>query len=165
MITQEEYASIPAELGISREDIVQIVYDRIYGPIPITRFAYELLLTFQLQRQKNVSHLGLPNRMTRLNVCASRLEHVIGVYYLILIVTRLGALRPFRNLLIAAALGHDIGSPPYSHSVEGAQILVMKADHEGVLALPYYANSQPNCPRLIPGAFHFPYLRAAIKID
>jgi HD superfamily phosphohydrolase len=142
VITLEEYASIPAELGIEREDIVQIVYDRIYGPIPITRFAYALLMTFQLQRLKNVSHLGLLNGMTRLNVCASRLEHVIGVYYLILIVTRLPELRPFRNLLIAAALGHDNGSPPYSHSVEGAQILVMKRNHEGVLTLPCYANSE-----------------------
>lgn len=142
MISLREYARVPAELGIPRRQIVQVISDRMYRHIPITDLAYELLLTPQLQHLKGVSHLGLLNGMTRLNTCASRLEHVIGVYYLVLIVTRLPELRPFRNLLIAAALGHDNGSPPYSHSAEGAQLKVLGADHEGVLLLPHYRNSE-----------------------
>jgi HD superfamily phosphohydrolase len=139
MMNPHEQVEIPAELGVN--DAVQIISDRIYNRIPITRLAYELLLTPELQRLNGVSHLGLLNGMTRLNVCASRLEHALGVYLLVLIVTRLPELRPYRNLLIAAALGHDMGSPPYSHSVEGVQKRVMRANHETVLAQSYFRSS------------------------
>jgi|GEM_PF-2524071 len=139
MLDQSEQVEIPAEWGVN--DAIHTFSDRIYYRIPITRLAYELLLTPELQRLNGVSHLGLLNGMTRLNVCASRLEHAIGVYLLILIVTRLPELRPHRNLLIAAALGHDMGSPPYSHSVEGAQYAVMGANHEDVITQPHYRAS------------------------
>lgn len=139
MLKPSEQVEIPAEWGVN--DAVQIISDRIYYRIPITQLAYELLLTPELQRLNGVSHLGLLNGMTRLNVCASRLEHAIGVYLLILIVTRLPELRPFRHLLVAAALGHDMGSPPYSHSVEGVQARILKANHEDVISQPAFRAS------------------------
>lgn len=140
ILHRSDTVDIPAEWGV--DDIVQVFHDRIYGPIPITRFAYALLLTPQVQRINYISHLGLLDGMTRLGASASRFEHVLGVYLLVLIISRLPELRPFRNLLIAAAIGHDNGSAPYVHSVEGVQIKVLKANHEEVLMLPYFRESE-----------------------
>lgn len=126
-----ETALIPIDWEI--EKATTIFPDRIYGLVPITPFAEQLLRTPEIQRLKWVSHLGLLNGMTPLNICASRYEHSLGVYTLVLMATRLAELRDYRDLLVAAAICHDKGTPPFSHTGEAAQHMVLGVGHEHVL--------------------------------
>ncbi len=116
-------------------DSLEEVQDRLFGTIPIVPLAADLIRAPQISRLHLVSHLGLLTGMAKANMCASRFEHTLGVYYLALIVSRTPVLRQYRDLLIAGAFLHDIGSGPYTHSCEIAQHVVMGGDHETVLPL------------------------------
>jgi hypothetical protein len=125
---------LPPALGINQDDLSRVVPDRMYESIPITRFADKLIQTAPVQRLKHVSHLGLMPGMAPFNACASKLEHTIGTYYLVLLVTMYPPLRQYRNLLITAAFAHDIGSPCFTHSAEPAMRRIMGCDHESIVA-------------------------------
>lgn len=129
-ISESDYARIPAELGLKRSEIVQVIDDGIHEAIPLTEFANDLLRTPQIQRLKNVAMLGLLNGMTALNTSASRYEHTLGVYKMGLIITRLPELRPYRELQTSVDCGHDAEKAPFDHSTEDEQKVVMGGDHE-----------------------------------
>jgi HD superfamily phosphohydrolase len=130
VISEHDYARIPAELGLKRSEIVQVIDDSIHGPIPLTEFADALLRTPQIQRLKHVAMLGLLNGMAALNTSASRYEHTLGTYKMGLIITRRQELRDLRMLQVANDICHDGTKAPFDHSTEPEQKIVMGGDHE-----------------------------------
>jgi len=90
------------------------------------RFYAELLDTAVFRRLADIRFLGAIDYFIRptgkrLNQRRhTRLEHTLGVGHLALLYSHLAGLSEQQeNFVVAAALLHDIGHPPLSHSMEG----------------------------------------------
>ena len=94
------------------------MYDRLYGRIHFSEQEWALLQTSPLTRLHHISLSSIPSWLTTSSVCASRFEHSLGVAYLAKLLTRKKDFYEIRTDLIAAALLHDAGSPPFSHASE-----------------------------------------------
>jgi HD superfamily phosphohydrolase len=81
--------------------------------------SWDLYQTEALARLRDISLSSIPSRFAPHGMAASRFHHSVGVAHLArkLCSWRRG-LAPYRELLIASALCHDIGSPPFSHISE-----------------------------------------------
>jgi uncharacterized protein len=100
----------------------------------------ELMSTFALQRLKSIRFLGgidylfvpSPNGVKG-NIRYTRYQHSVGVARLALFYSRACALSPSdRRLVLAAALLHDVGHAPLSHSLEPLFAETFGLDHHGV---------------------------------
>jgi len=95
----------------------------LYGDIdhesPEFDLLWELFQSAALTRLRDISLSSTPSRFAAHGMAASRFEHSVGVAYLArkLCDWRPG-IRDQRDLLMSAALCHDIGSPPFSHISE-----------------------------------------------
>jgi HD superfamily phosphohydrolase len=95
----------------------------LYGDIdhdsPEFDLVWDLFQSGPLTRLRDISLSSTPSRFAAHGMAASRFEHSVGVAYL---ARKLADWRPTirddRDLLMAAALCHDIGSPPFSHISE-----------------------------------------------
>ena len=81
--------------------------------------SWDLYQSEALARLRDISLSSIPSRFAPHGMAASRFHHSVGVAHLAdkLCSWRRG-LAPYRQLLIASALCHDIGSPPFSHISE-----------------------------------------------
>lgn len=100
----------------------------------------ELISTSALRRLKSIRFLGgidylfvrSPNGIKG-NIRYTRYQHSLGVARLALFYSRSRALNPSdRRLVLAAALLHDVGHAPLSHSLEPVFAEVFGLDHHGV---------------------------------
>mgnify|MGYP002760627972 CR=1 FL=1 len=95
------------------------IKDSVHDHIEITGVATELLDTPAMQRLRRISQLGTVG-LVYPSANHTRLEHSIGVYALARracdVLSIDGAAR---DELVAAALLHDVGHPPFSHNIEG----------------------------------------------
>jgi len=94
----------------------------LYGAIehgPEDNMSWDLYQSRPLTRLRDISLSSIPSRFMPHGTPASRFHHSVGVAYLArkLCESR-PTLRPYRDLLIASSLCHDIGSPPFSHVSE-----------------------------------------------
>jgi HD superfamily phosphohydrolase len=98
------------------------VHLALYGSLehePADDMSWDLYQTQALARLRDISLSSIPSRFAPHGMAASRFHHSVGVAHLArkLCDWRRG-LAPYRDLLIASALCHDIGSPPFSHISE-----------------------------------------------
>ena len=96
----------------------KIIQDPIHGSIRIPEFYLDLLQTPEMQRLYGIRQLGL-TYLVYPGANHTRFEHSMGTFH---VAKRLaGSLEidgEDRKLLMAAALLHDAGHGPYSHSLE-----------------------------------------------
>lgn len=99
----------------------------LLADLPIFR---DLARTRVLARLEDVSFLGAIDRFSGSNAlrAGTRFEHTIGVTYLAFIAS-LDLKKEERNTAIAAAMLHDIGHGPLSHSTEGIFRSRFSVDH------------------------------------
>ena len=127
----------------------------------------DLIKTRSFQRLRKIRFLGaidyrrIPHPNGRLGATRySRYEHSIGVMQLALLYSRCCDLNPTqRSLIGAAALLHDIGHPPLSHSVESVFKEFLEIDH-------HTASIDIICGRVLRGKEVFQTLRRyGVDID
>jgi HD superfamily phosphohydrolase len=101
----------------------KVIRLRLYGEIDHQGvdgdFAWQLYQSEAMTRLRDVSLSSTPSRFAPHGMAASRFEHSVGVGYLARKLTDWREpLKDERLTLLAAALLHDIGSPPFSHIAE-----------------------------------------------
>lgn len=98
------------------------VHIALYGTIehgPDENLAWDMYQTAELARLRDVSLSSIPSRFAPHGVATNRFQHSAAVAYLGRWVSdHRPGLREYRDLIQAAALCHDIGSPPFSHIAE-----------------------------------------------
>lgn len=109
----------------------------VYGSVdhspenPSEELAWRLYRTAPLTRLRDISLSSTPARFIAHGMAASRFQHSVGVG---LLARKLcdwrPSLREHRHTLLAAALCHDIGSPPFSHISELFQWDLLGRTHE-----------------------------------
>jgi HD superfamily phosphohydrolase len=117
-------------------DFIDTIHDPIYGLVPITRIEQQVLATDKMRRTQRIKQLGLVS-LTYPGANHSRFEHSIGVMHLtetlLEAFARRGEVSPspdqIQNIRLAALL-HDVGHGPYSHTFEEASKLAIEYDHE-----------------------------------
>ncbi|MBI2263079.1 HD domain-containing protein, partial [Candidatus Berkelbacteria bacterium] len=106
------------------------VYDRLYGKIPYSPPEARLFQTKELARLREVSLAAVPGWTTPAGVCASKFEHSLGVAHLARLLAERFEFQEIRFELFAAALAHDIGTPPFSHLSEQYLRWILDKNHE-----------------------------------
>ncbi|MNK57284.1 HD domain protein [compost metagenome] len=94
--------------------------DPIHGMVPMTACEWELLRTRALSRLRGIRQMGMAYVVFP-GAHHTRFEHVIGAMHTAgLLAERLGFDDSELRLIRLAALFHDIGHRPFSHSLEDA---------------------------------------------
>ena len=94
------------------------IYDAIHGVIELTPIMNDLIETPEFQRLRKIRQLGVTNLVFP-GANHTRFEHSLGVGHLARkICTNLKLEKDEENMIVAAALLHDIGHGPYSHTLE-----------------------------------------------
>jgi HD superfamily phosphohydrolase len=112
---------------------MKIIRDTIHGDIFLSDNNVTLIDTLPIQRLRNVAQLGTVEWVFP-GATHSRFEHTIGVVHLAKRILRsLVEIKKYRevvDILSAAAVFHDAGHPPFSHSIEEFGILTKKKHEE-----------------------------------
>jgi len=104
----------------------KIIHDPIHGSIKVKGVILELLHSHELQRLRDIKQLGLTNLVFP-GANHTRFEHSLGVYYL---TNKICAeLNLEKDVLNAAAVLHDSGHLPFSHTFEYLSKIYLKKDH------------------------------------
>lgn len=94
------------------------IHDPVHGSMRLSGIVLDLVDTPEVQRLRGIRQLGLAN-LAFPGANHSRFEHSLGVAYL---AKRMGEglklPKGELNLLLAAAMLHDAGHAPYSHTLE-----------------------------------------------
>lgn len=107
----------------------KIINDTVYGAVRIEGPILELLETLEVQRLNAIRQLGL-TYLTFPGANHSRIEHSLGAYHIAnRIAKNLVLNEPERNLVCCAALLHDIGHGPFSHTLEPVMNDILGVDH------------------------------------
>ncbi|UCE38066.1 MAG: HD domain-containing protein [Thermoplasmata archaeon] len=107
----------------------KIIHDTVHGSIKLQGLFLDLLETPEIQRLHGINQLGLAYLVFP-GANHTRLEHSIGTCFVASrIADSLGLLEDEKKLAMAAAMLHDIGHSPYSHTLEIAVHSDMQADH------------------------------------
>ncbi len=94
----------------------KIIQDPIHGPVRVSGVIGELIDTPELQRLRYVRQLGM-SYLVYPGANHTRFEHSLGTMYIASqFAERLDIEQS--DLLLASALLHDVGHPPFSHSFE-----------------------------------------------
>lgn len=108
------------------------IYDPIHGPIPLDAAALSVLATQPVQRlwgirQTGFAHLVFPGANH------TRLEHSLGAYSVAgRMASRLGLDADSEAQVSLAALLHDTGHGPFSHTLDGPMREVLGVGHEKI---------------------------------
>jgi len=109
-------AIFPPVGGGSPEE--KVIHDPVHGSMRLGGLVLDLLNTPEVQRLRGIRQLGLANLVFP-GANHTRFEHVLGVANL---VSRLGSELELpkheQDLLLSAAMLHDVGHPAYSHTLE-----------------------------------------------
>jgi HD superfamily phosphohydrolase len=104
----------------------------------LERTLWEVIQTRPFQRLRRVKQLGFSD-LVYPGACHSRFAHSVGVFHtarqLMDVVRKFGVRSESReNRALAAALVHDLGHGPFSHTFEsvGKRLDLKLADHEHV---------------------------------
>lgn len=114
------------------------IYLPLYGRLdhgPQDDLAWDLYQTAPLARLRDISLSSLPSRFMPYGDAVSRFQHAVGVSQLVRELCDANPdFEPWRQPLIAAALCHDCGSPPFSHMAEGIFYEHTGLTHEQAIA-------------------------------
>ena len=107
----------------------KIIRDSIHGDIKIEGLFVDLLNSPELQRLYNIKQLGLAHLVFP-GAHHTRLEHSLGVYNMATKISELLNLKENeRRIITCAALLHDIGHGPFSHTLESILRNILNVDH------------------------------------
>jgi len=107
----------------------KIIRDPIHGDIKLEGLFLDLLETPEIQRLYNIKQLGLAHLVFP-GAHHTRLEHSLGTYYMASKAAEILALDKNENKIITcAALLHDIGHGPFSHTLESILKNALDVDH------------------------------------
>ncbi len=107
----------------------KIVRDPIHGNIQIKNYFVDLLETPEIQRLYNIKQLGFAHLVFP-GAHHTRLEHSLGVYKIASQISDILEIDKYdKNILICAALLHDIGHGPFSHTLESILLEKFGVDH------------------------------------
>jgi HD superfamily phosphohydrolase len=107
----------------------KIVHDTVHGSIKLEGLFLDLLETPEIQRLHGIRQLGLAYLVFP-GANHTRLEHSIGTCFVTgRLADALNLDKEEKKLVMAAAMLHDIGHSPYSHTLEMALHGKMKLDH------------------------------------
>ena len=127
------------------------IFDPVHGPIHFDSEMLALLGSPAVQRlwgvrQTGFAHLVFPGANH------TRLEHSLGTYWTARgMAEAVGLSTEERRIVAAAALLHDIGHPPFSHTLDGPVAEALGTTHEGIgraLVLGRAGRGLPADPRL-----------------
>jgi len=105
------------------------IRDPIHGDIKIEGLFLELIDTPELQRLYNIKQLGFAHLVFP-GAHHTRLEHSLGAYYLAFqAAEKLGLDKEEQEILTCAAILHDIGHGPFSHTLESILRDTLNVDH------------------------------------
>jgi uncharacterized protein len=116
--------------GRPRRPAVKSIFDPVHGPIPLDELALALIATPAFQRlwgirQTGFAHLVFPGANH------TRLEHSLGTYWVAgRMAERLGLGGAAAARVAAAGLLHDLGHPPFSHTLDAPLREVLGVGHE-----------------------------------
>jgi putative nucleotidyltransferase with HDIG domain len=107
----------PNQVNASKSDY-KIIHDTVHGTIKLEEPLLGLLETPEIQRLNSIHQLGLAYLVFP-GANHTRLEHSLGTYHVAdCIAKALNLNNQDRELVITAALLHDVGHGPYSHTPE-----------------------------------------------
>ncbi|UCG70547.1 MAG: HD domain-containing protein [Thermoplasmata archaeon] len=107
----------------------KIIHDTVHGSIKFQGLFLDLLETPEIQRLHGINQLGLAYLVFP-GANHTRLEHSIGVCFVAgRLADALNLDEDEKKLVMAAAMLHDVGHSPYSHTLEMAVYSDMQADH------------------------------------
>jgi hypothetical protein len=96
----------------------KVIQDPIHGSIAIEDWIIRIIDTPQFQRLRRIKQLGFGN-LVYPGANHTRFEHSIGVMHIAkLLTSKMSIDDQIKKEIIAAALIHDIGHPPFSHTTE-----------------------------------------------
>ncbi|MDW5562532.1 MAG: HD domain-containing protein [Methanomassiliicoccus sp.] len=96
----------------------KVIHDCVYGSVKVEDVFLELLERPEMQRMHGVHQLGLAHFVFP-GANHTRLEHSLGTYHMASLMARaLDLPEDEGRTLLAAALLHDIGHAPFSHTLE-----------------------------------------------
>jgi len=98
-------------------DFVKHVYDNVHGYIGLTRVEVSVVDTPTFQRLRRVSQLG-PAHLVYPGATHTRFAHSLGAMHLAEALVRRALPEADIQLVRLAALLHDVGHPPFSHTLE-----------------------------------------------
>lgn len=111
------------------DDSQKTVRDPIHGNIQLKKVALDLLETPEIQRLYDIKQLGFAHLVFP-GAHHTRLEHSLGTYYITQqLTTHLNLGNEETQQLICAALLHDIGHGPFSHTLESLLLENYDVDH------------------------------------
>jgi len=107
----------------------KIIRDSIHGNIKLEGLFLDLVETPEIQRLYNIKQLGLAHLVFP-GAHHTRLEHSLGTYYMASqAVEKLDLDNHERHIVSCAALLHDIGHGPFSHTLESILRNSLGIDH------------------------------------
>ncbi|MCK5548707.1 MAG: HD domain-containing protein [Thermoplasmata archaeon] len=107
----------------------KIINDAVYGTIRIEGVILELMETLELQRLNAIRQLGL-TYLVFPGANHSRIEHSLGAYHTAhRIAKTIGLEDKDRDIVCCAALLHDVGHGPFSHTLEVVINEILGVDH------------------------------------
>ncbi len=107
----------------------KIIHDTVFGSIKLQGLFLDLLETPEIQRLHGINQLGLAYLVFP-GANHTRLEHSIGTCFVAgRLADSLGLEEEEKKLVKAAAMLHDIGHSPFSHTLEIAVHNDMQLDH------------------------------------
>ncbi|AEA47869.1 HD domain-containing protein [Archaeoglobus veneficus] len=111
------------------------IQDPIHGSIKVEDWCMELIDTPQLQRLRRINQIGFAN-LVYPGANHTRFEHSIGVMHIAArLADKMTCDERSKMEVVAAALLHDIGHAPFSHSSEIIVKKYLRMEHEDVLPL------------------------------
>ncbi len=105
------------------------IHDPVHGSMRVGGLVLDIVDTAEVQRLRRIRQLGLANLVFP-GANHTRFEHVLGVAYLTEnLASELGLSDDEHDLLAAAAMLHDVGHPPYSHTLEYLMVDYLGKNH------------------------------------
>ena len=107
----------------------KVIHDGVHGSVRLEGVFLRLLGRPEVQRLHGVHQLGLAH-LVYPGANHTRLEHSLGTYHIASMMAeslRLSAEE--RDEVLAAALLHDVGHPPFSHTLEEVLLDRLSVDH------------------------------------
>ncbi|NLK26470.1 MAG: HD domain-containing protein, partial [Euryarchaeota archaeon] len=110
----------------------KIIHDSIHGSVRVEGLFLSLLERPEMQRLHGIHQLGLAHLVFP-GANHTRLEHSLGTYHMASrLCTALELEEEDRQTVLAAAMLHDIGHTPYSHTLEEVICHRLGKDHANV---------------------------------
>jgi HD superfamily phosphohydrolase len=107
----------------------KVIHDSLHGTIKLEGVFLELIETPELQRLHHIHQLGMAYLVFP-GATHTRFSHSIGTYYIASKIASAVDLTPDdQNLVTVAALLHDIGHGPFSHTLEYVFYSICKTSH------------------------------------